>query len=96
MDLIHPPIKCPKERGEVMRRLCLPPSIALQWAGDPGALRKFLDNGLPHKVQCMVELSADPLKPIKELSVKVPLVVQDLASLPSPGKKKPTQKRCRK
>jgi hypothetical protein len=65
-DLVAPPIACPRERGEALRRLapCLPRACHIQWAGDGQALRKFLPS-VPHDVEALVALRA-PLQLVRE------------------------------
>jgi len=58
-DLVLPAIPCPRERGEVLRKLqpLFPPSLVLQWSGERDALQSFVDAGsVPHAVECLVAL----------------------------------------
>ena len=75
MDLVSPRIESPSERGGVLRSLggLLPPSCSLQWSGQPGALRRFLERaGLPHRVAGILALDSRPLRLTKEISVEMP------------------------
>jgi hypothetical protein len=74
IDLITPLIKHPMERGDMLRRLastCFPPSLSPQWAGNPKALRQFIDT-LPHKVERIIELTQNPLKMVRDIDVQIP------------------------
>jgi hypothetical protein len=74
MDLVAPRIQDAGARYERLRQLagpCLPGTCVLQWAGQPDALRAFLQNGLPHEVAGIVALGA-PLTLTKELRVSPP------------------------
>lgn len=73
MDLIYPRILEPNARYKRLLQLsplCLPETCVLQWAGQPKALREFLQNGLPHDVSGIVAFGA-PLSFTKELNVAV-------------------------
>lgn len=67
LDMILPSIDDPKHRGEILRGLSqfFPTTCHIQWAGDITALRKFLKNGLPHPVECVISLQK-PLHIIRE------------------------------
>jgi hypothetical protein len=74
MDLVAPRIDDPRARYEKLRQLapaCLSGTCVLQWAGQPKALRAFLESGLPHEVAGIVALGA-PLSLVKELRIAAP------------------------
>jgi hypothetical protein len=78
MDLVTPRIDDPRARYDRLRQLAgpsLPGTCVLQWAGQPDALRAFLNNGLPHEVAGIVALGA-PLALTKELRVVAPKAQQ--------------------
>jgi hypothetical protein len=61
MDLVSPPIACPKQRGEALRALgpCLAPACHIQWSGRRAALERFVQGGgVPHRVGALVALRA--------------------------------------
>jgi hypothetical protein len=74
MDLVAPRVEDPRARYERLRQLaapCLPGTCVLQWAGQPDALRAFLQNGLPHEVAGIVALGS-PLSLTKEVRIVAP------------------------
>ena len=66
MDLVAPPIECPKMRGEALRKLGphLPHTCHLQWAGEQKALQAFIAQ-VPHDVETLVALRG-PLQLVRE------------------------------
>jgi len=71
LDIIHPYVEDPQARGHTLRQLTQffpTTSCHVQWAGDVTSLRKFLANGLPHPVECIVSLQ----KPMQITREQVP------------------------
>ena len=67
MDLVHPRIDCPRQRGDTLRRLTqvFPHVCHVQWAGDKTALERFVAQGMPHEVDALLALRA-PLQAVRE------------------------------
>ena len=100
MDLVLPLIADTRARGETFRKICfnsLPPTVTIQWSGDHKALKDFLKQDLPHKVNGVLELTINPLKPTRELTIELPInpnLVSSIAELPPvPKPKKKRQKK---
>jgi hypothetical protein len=76
IDLVMPRVENAQARNQTLRNFSglFPPSCHLQWAGQVKALREFLKNGLPHKVEGIVALG-NPLQLIKEIRIEAPLPV---------------------
>lgn len=70
LDVVTPRLVNPVERGALLRSLAgfFPSTCTIQWVGESDALRKFLRNGLPHPVECVIELG-EPLHITKEFSL---------------------------
>lgn len=75
MDLVVPRVEDPQARNQTLRNFSglFPPSCHLQWAGQVKALRQFLKNTLPHKVEGIVALG-NPLQLIKEIHIDPPVL----------------------
>ena len=67
MDLIHPLIDCPRQRGSTLRALSpvLPHVCHVQWSGDKVALERFVARGMPHEVETLVALR-HPLQLVRD------------------------------
>jgi hypothetical protein len=73
MDLVCPPIECPRQRGETLRRLA--PLFShlchVQWAGDRPVLEQFIRSGsVPHDIEGLVALRA-PLQLVREPATRI-------------------------
>ena len=82
MDLVHPSIPCPRQRGDTLRRLTpvFPHVCHVQWAGDKSALERFIGNGMPHEVEALIALRA-PLQVMREPATGI-AALELLKSLP--------------
>jgi hypothetical protein len=72
MDLVHPQIACPLQRGNVLRSLAhhLPTTCSLQWNGELSCLKAFLEKGLPHESDGVVGLGSDPLRLVRDMQIQ--------------------------
>ncbi len=72
MDLVHPCVQCPRQRGDILRRLTpvFPHVCHVQWAGDKTALERFVAQGMPHEVEAVIALRA-PLQAVREGGTKI-------------------------
>lgn len=75
MDLVYPTHECPRERGEIVRKLAhtMPNTCTIQWNGDPTCLRSFLQKGLPHDIEDDIIALGSPLRLTREIHVAIPL-----------------------
>lgn len=58
MDILWPRSDNPHQRGADLRGMqrWLPPALHVQWSGERAALERFLAQGMPHDVECVVAL----------------------------------------